>query len=111
MTVYLVQHGRPVAKEVDPDRPLSPEGVAEVEKTARFLHGSGVRPERRNSGPGDAFGGGWNPGHLYDGCGCRDSLLNLATYGTAAGPPANPAKGGIIPPRCFGSESVWRRVR
>jgi phosphohistidine phosphatase len=45
MTVYLVQHGNPVPKEEDPDRPLSAQGRIDVEKMAAFLKRSGVRIE------------------------------------------------------------------
>ena len=37
MKLYLVQHGDAVAKDVDPDRPLSNAGRADVERMAAFL--------------------------------------------------------------------------
>jgi phosphohistidine phosphatase len=37
MKLYLVQHGEAVAKEIDPERPLSAEGCRDVERLARFL--------------------------------------------------------------------------
>ena len=37
MNLYLVQHGKAVDKEVDPERPLAQEGVADVEAVATFL--------------------------------------------------------------------------
>ena len=37
MKVYLVQHGNALAKDVDPDRPLSEEGIRDVEKIAAFI--------------------------------------------------------------------------
>lgn len=37
MRIYLVQHGRPVSKEEDPDRPLSDPGSKDVVKIAQFL--------------------------------------------------------------------------
>jgi len=37
MPMYFVQHGMAVAKEVDPDRPLSAEGRREVEQVGRCL--------------------------------------------------------------------------
>ena len=43
MNIYLVQHGNPVPKEKDPDRPLSAQGRIEVEKTAAFLKRTGVK--------------------------------------------------------------------
>lgn len=45
MNIYLVQHGNPVPKEEDPDRPLSAQGRIDVEKMAAFLKRSGVRIE------------------------------------------------------------------
>lgn len=41
MNIYLVQHGKPVPKDVDPERPLSEEGINDVEKLASFLFNSG----------------------------------------------------------------------
>jgi phosphohistidine phosphatase len=45
MKLYLMQHGRPVAKEENPDRPLSDQGEKDVEKVAAFLNKHGVRVE------------------------------------------------------------------
>ena len=42
MNVYLMQHGKPVPKEQDPDRPLSDQGKADVGRVAEFLKKSGV---------------------------------------------------------------------
>jgi len=42
MKLYLVQHGEAVAKEVDPDRPLSERGLRDVEKMALFLRQGGI---------------------------------------------------------------------
>jgi phosphohistidine phosphatase len=39
MRLYLVQHGEALAKEVDAERPLSPEGTADVGRLAAFLRG------------------------------------------------------------------------
>ena len=43
MHLYLVQHGLALPKEADPDRPLSPEGRADIERLADFLAGAGVQ--------------------------------------------------------------------
>ncbi|MBX7255041.1 MAG: phosphohistidine phosphatase SixA [Candidatus Hydrogenedentes bacterium] len=43
MTIYLVQHGDALEKEVDPDRPLSPKGIEDVTRIASFLSRAGVR--------------------------------------------------------------------
>lgn len=51
MTVYLVQHGKALTKEVDPDRPLSQEGVKETEAVAAVLEKAGLSiPVIRHSG-------------------------------------------------------------
>ena len=43
MRVYLMQHGRPVPKEEDPDRPLSDQGKGDVGRMSEFLKKSGVK--------------------------------------------------------------------
>ena len=43
MRVYLMQHGKPVPKEEDPDRPLLNQGKGDVEKVSEFLKKSGVK--------------------------------------------------------------------
>jgi phosphohistidine phosphatase len=42
MRIYLVQHGEAVPAEVDPERPLSAAGEADVRRIAAVLRGSGV---------------------------------------------------------------------
>jgi phosphohistidine phosphatase len=42
MKVYLVQHGEPVSKDVDPERPLSDKGRQDVEKVGGFLKRANV---------------------------------------------------------------------
>ncbi|MBF8270705.1 MAG: phosphohistidine phosphatase SixA [Gammaproteobacteria bacterium] len=46
MNLYLVQHGQAVTKEVDPGRPLSPQGEQEIKRMAVFLEKSGVSVDR-----------------------------------------------------------------
>jgi phosphohistidine phosphatase len=43
--VYLMQHGKPVSKEENPDRPLSKKGKRDVKKVAELLRKSGVKVE------------------------------------------------------------------
>lgn len=43
MKLYLMQHGKPLAEEEDPDRSLSDPGKKDVEKMADFLCKAGVR--------------------------------------------------------------------
>jgi phosphohistidine phosphatase len=51
MKLYLVRHGQAVSETVDPERPLSREGKAEVRKVAGFLKSAGVKvPEILHSG-------------------------------------------------------------
>jgi phosphohistidine phosphatase len=46
MRIYLVQHGEAVPAEVDPERPLSAAGEADVRRMAAVLRGSGVSVAR-----------------------------------------------------------------
>jgi phosphohistidine phosphatase len=46
MRLYLVQHGEAVPEEVDPARPLSPSGQADVARIAAFLATGAVRVGR-----------------------------------------------------------------
>jgi phosphohistidine phosphatase len=45
MRVYLMQHGKPVPEEENPDRPLSDEGKREVMKVSEFLGRIGLQVE------------------------------------------------------------------
>lgn len=45
MALYLVQHGKSVPKEVDPERGLSEEGASDVKRIAGVARGYGVVPE------------------------------------------------------------------
>ncbi len=38
MNIYLVQHGNPVPKEENSDRPLSEQGIEDIERIAAFLN-------------------------------------------------------------------------
>jgi phosphohistidine phosphatase len=46
MKLYLVQHGEACAKEMDPERPLTEQGRADIERLAAFLGQAGIRVER-----------------------------------------------------------------
>lgn len=51
MALYLVQHGKSLSKELDPEQGLSEEGYAEVNRIAKEAAGYGVRPSAiRHSG-------------------------------------------------------------
>ena len=43
MRLYLVQHGDAVTKDVDPDRPLTDEGAADIRRLASWLARSGTK--------------------------------------------------------------------
>ena len=43
MALYLVQHGKCLAKEIDPDQGLSAEGAADTERTARLALDLGLK--------------------------------------------------------------------
>ena len=42
MAVFLVQHGKSLSKELDPEQGLSPEGISDVERIADVARGYGV---------------------------------------------------------------------
>jgi phosphohistidine phosphatase len=46
MRLYLVQHGDAVAKDVDPERPLSDSGRADIDRLASWLERNDVRVAR-----------------------------------------------------------------
>ncbi len=43
MRLYIVQHGDSVTKEIDPDRPLSDQGQADIRRLAEWLSSHNVR--------------------------------------------------------------------
>ncbi len=45
MNIYLMQHGKPVPKEKNPDKPLSDRGRDDVGKMACFLKKAGIQVE------------------------------------------------------------------
>lgn len=44
--IYLVQHGKALPKNVDPDRRLSEDGIRETENIARYLYKLGIKIEK-----------------------------------------------------------------
>jgi phosphohistidine phosphatase len=46
MRLYLIQHGEAVAKDIDPDRPLSAMGRQDIQRLANFLAHKRVRVAR-----------------------------------------------------------------
>lgn len=46
MQLYLVQHGEACTKDVNPDRPLTDQGIADVDRIAGFLKQAGIQVER-----------------------------------------------------------------
>ena len=46
MKLYLVQHGEACAKEIDPERPLTEQGQADIDRLAVFLKAAGIQVER-----------------------------------------------------------------
>ena len=51
MTLYLVQHGKAVPKEQDPEEPLSEQGLQEVEDVARVAKNKGARLDKIEHSP------------------------------------------------------------
>jgi phosphohistidine phosphatase len=51
MALYLVQHGKSLSKEDDPEQGLSPEGISDVSRIATVAKGYGITPTAiRHSG-------------------------------------------------------------
>jgi phosphohistidine phosphatase len=46
MKLYLVQHGEACAKEVNPERPLTDQGQADIDRLAAFLKQAGIQIDR-----------------------------------------------------------------
>lgn len=46
MRLYLVQHGQAMAKEENPDRPLTAKGKSDVENVASFLKNTGIKVDK-----------------------------------------------------------------
>ena len=46
MRIYLTQHGLAIPKEIDPQRPLSEQGVDDVRRLAEFLRRAGLQVGR-----------------------------------------------------------------
>ena len=44
--LYLVQHGEAVTKDVDPDRPLSTDGTAAIERVTAYLSNADISVDR-----------------------------------------------------------------
>lgn len=79
--LYLVQHGKSLSAEIDPERGLSPEGIEEVERIASVAIGYGVPVSKiEHSGKArarqtaDLFAAALNP---RKGVGQRDGLNPL----------------------------------
>jgi len=63
MSLYLVQHAKSLAKDKDPKKGLSQEGIAETERIAQVAKGyavgvsriihSGKTPQRKDQSPSD----------------------------------------------------------
>ncbi|MFW2438888.1 MAG: phosphohistidine phosphatase SixA [Arenicellales bacterium] len=87
MKLYLVQHGKALAKDVDPDRPLSGEGRAEVGKLVEFLAGriqvsrvlhSGKTRAQQTAEKLTAIMAGGLPVETISGIGPNDSVEDFA---------------------------------
>ncbi len=70
MALYLVQHGKSLSADVDPDRGLSEEGISEVKRVAEMARNHGIRVscikhsgKKRASQTADIFASALNPDH------------------------------------------------
>jgi len=46
MKLYLVQHGEACTKEINPERPLTDQGKADIDRLANLLEQTGIQVER-----------------------------------------------------------------
>ena len=46
MKLYLVQHGEACTKEINPERPLTDQGKADIDRLANLLEQAGIQVER-----------------------------------------------------------------
>jgi len=46
MKLYLVQHGEAYTKEINPERPLTDQGKADIDRLANLLEQAGIQVER-----------------------------------------------------------------
>ena len=88
MRIYLVQHGDALTKEIDPERPLSEKGRADVTAVGRLLARSGIAAARmvhsgklRAAQTADLLAGHLAPGtavETMDGLGPNDPVEPVA---------------------------------
>lgn len=77
--LYLVQHGEALAKEQDPDRPLSDQGHREVQQMAAFLRDAGITVDRVwHSGKTRAKQTAEILAHAVSECGAIETMSGLA---------------------------------
>lgn len=88
MAVYLVQHGKNLPGDQDPEKPLSPEGRSEVEKVAGLARENNVRvsriehsPKKRAEQTAEIIGRKLQPGdgvHQKKGIKAMDDIVPIA---------------------------------
>lgn len=88
MALYLVQHGKSIPREKDPEQGLSPEGIADVNRIAETARMYGVRPalirhsgKKRAAQSAEIFAGALLPGkevERTDGIGPLDDVTVVA---------------------------------
>lgn len=90
MAIYLSQHGKSTPKDVDPERGLTTEGRAGVERVAQILAEAGVCVDViRHSGKvraaqsADIFAAKLKPDHGVESCAGIDSLDDVREFANA----------------------------
>jgi len=88
MVLYLAQHGKALPEEIDPERSLTEEGTAEVERVADRARQAGIRVSRiihsgkkRARQTAEIFAARLTPGtapEVSDGLGPKDDVAPLA---------------------------------
>jgi phosphohistidine phosphatase len=89
MALYLVQHGKSLSKEDDPEQGLSPEGFSDVSRIASVAKGYGVAPSAiRHSGrkrarqTAEIFGEALLPGNKVEQSSGLDPLDDVSLVAT-----------------------------
>lgn len=104
MALYLVQHGKSLPKDVDPDQGLSEEGVADTERIAKVAHKYGVTVSKiKHSGKtrahktAEIFASILNPERGIEEVGGLNPLDDVSAFAANIDPGANTMLVGHLP--------------
>ena len=104
MALYLVQHGKSLPKDVDPDQGLSEEGVADTERIAKVAQNCGVMVSKiKHSGKtrahktAEIFASTLNPERGIEEVSGLKPLDDVSAFATNIDPRANSMLVGHLP--------------